>query len=140
MDERHFAPCQNFGGCGDTTVGVTTIDILEPTCRPGAGHLRQSSCETTRLKKPGLPPPTRLAVAPVQRSASPAMEQNILSTPELSPLEQEVLEEYERLAGNMKQVCGSAVFACLSRPLPPGPSVSRRQPRMEERKGGGRRS
>ncbi|EFZ02289.1 DASH complex subunit dad3 [Metarhizium brunneum] len=32
------------------------------------------------------------------------MEQNILSTPELSPLEQEVLEEYERLAGNMKQL------------------------------------
>jgi hypothetical protein len=32
------------------------------------------------------------------------MEQNILSTPDLSPLEQEVLEEYERLASNMKQV------------------------------------
>ncbi|KAG8423289.1 hypothetical protein J3458_000194 [Metarhizium acridum] len=32
------------------------------------------------------------------------MEQTILSTPELSPLEQEVLEEYERLAGNMKQL------------------------------------
>ncbi|KFG82837.1 hypothetical protein MANI_008203 [Metarhizium anisopliae] len=32
------------------------------------------------------------------------MEQNILSTPELSPLEQELLEEYERLAGNMKQL------------------------------------
>jgi hypothetical protein len=29
---------------------------------------------------------------------------NILSPPELSPLEQEVLEEYERLAENMKKV------------------------------------
>lgn len=31
-------------------------------------------------------------------------EQNALSTPELSPLEQDVLDEYERLANNMKQV------------------------------------
>ncbi|KAH0601925.1 hypothetical protein MHUMG1_00804 [Metarhizium humberi] len=51
------------------------------------------------------------------------MEQNILSTPELSPLEQEVLEEYERLAGNMKQaVDGEAdalvcvVGECAGRP------------------------
>lgn len=29
---------------------------------------------------------------------------NLLSPPELTPLEQEVLEEYERLANNMKQV------------------------------------
>jgi DASH complex subunit DAD3 len=28
----------------------------------------------------------------------------LLSSPELSPLEQEVLEEYERLAENMKKV------------------------------------
>jgi DASH complex subunit DAD3 len=35
------------------------------------------------------------------------MEQsNVLSPPELSPLEQEVLEEYERLAENMKKVSG----------------------------------
>ncbi|OAA51488.1 DASH complex, subunit Dad3 [Metarhizium rileyi] len=33
-------------------------------------------------------------------------EQKMLSAPELSPLEQEVLEEYERLAGNMKQLAG----------------------------------
>ncbi|KAK3177477.1 hypothetical protein K4F52_009728 [Lecanicillium sp. MT-2017a] len=31
-------------------------------------------------------------------------EQNALSTPELSPLEQDVLDEYERLANNMKQL------------------------------------
>ncbi|OAQ98686.1 hypothetical protein LLEC1_04603 [Akanthomyces lecanii] len=30
-------------------------------------------------------------------------EENYLSTPDLSPLEQEVLDEYERLANNMKQ-------------------------------------
>lgn len=29
----------------------------------------------------------------------------LLSPPELSPLEQEVLDEYERLADNMKNVC-----------------------------------
>ena len=29
---------------------------------------------------------------------------NLLSTPELSPLEQDVLDEYERLAENMKKV------------------------------------
>lgn len=29
----------------------------------------------------------------------------LLSPPELSPIEQEVLEEYERLAENMKNVC-----------------------------------
>jgi hypothetical protein len=29
---------------------------------------------------------------------------NLLSPPELTPLEQEVLEEYERLAENMKKV------------------------------------
>lgn len=29
---------------------------------------------------------------------------NLLSPPELTPLEQEVLDEYERLANNMKQV------------------------------------
>ncbi|QPG97966.1 hypothetical protein C2857_007102 [Epichloe festucae Fl1] len=32
------------------------------------------------------------------------MEQNILSQHELSPLEHEVLEEYERLADNMKRL------------------------------------
>ncbi|OAQ74312.1 DASH complex subunit dad3 domain-containing protein [Pochonia chlamydosporia 170] len=32
------------------------------------------------------------------------MESNILSTPDLSPLEQEVLDEYERLSNNMKQL------------------------------------
>lgn len=31
-------------------------------------------------------------------------EENYMSTSELSPLEQEVLDEYERLANNMKQV------------------------------------
>ncbi|TQV97986.1 hypothetical protein V2A60_006312 [Cordyceps javanica] len=31
-------------------------------------------------------------------------EENYLSTPDLSPLEQEVLDEYERLANNMKQL------------------------------------
>ncbi|OAA54895.1 DASH complex, subunit Dad3 [Cordyceps fumosorosea ARSEF 2679] len=31
-------------------------------------------------------------------------EETYLSTPELSPLEQEVLDEYERLASNMKQL------------------------------------
>lgn len=30
---------------------------------------------------------------------------NLLSTPDLSPLEQDVLDEYERLAENMKKVC-----------------------------------
>jgi hypothetical protein len=29
----------------------------------------------------------------------------LLSPPELSPLEQDVLDEYERLAENMKKVC-----------------------------------
>ena len=38
--------------------------------------------------------------------------QNLLSSPpELTPLETEVLEEYERLAENMKKVCFAA---CLS--------------------------
>lgn len=32
---------------------------------------------------------------------------NLLSSPELSPLEQEVLDEYERLAENMKKVSPS---------------------------------
>ncbi|KAL2205204.1 DASH complex, subunit Dad3 [Sarocladium strictum] len=36
------------------------------------------------------------------------MEQsNVLSPPELSPLEQEVLEEYERLAENMKKLAST---------------------------------
>lgn len=34
---------------------------------------------------------------------------NLLSQPELSPLEQEVLDEYERLAENMKTV-GTVLF------------------------------
>lgn len=33
------------------------------------------------------------------------MEQNMVSQHDLSPLEHEVLEEYERLADNMKRVC-----------------------------------
>ncbi|KFH46763.1 DASH complex subunit-like protein [Hapsidospora chrysogenum ATCC 11550] len=32
---------------------------------------------------------------------------NILSTPELTPLQQEVLEEYERLAENMKKLAST---------------------------------
>lgn len=32
------------------------------------------------------------------------MDPSLLSPPDLSPLEQEVLEEYERLAENMKKV------------------------------------
>lgn len=34
----------------------------------------------------------------------------LLSPPELSPMEQEVLEEYERLAENMKKVQCSVLF------------------------------
>ncbi|KAG5928191.1 hypothetical protein E4U42_001131 [Claviceps africana] len=34
------------------------------------------------------------------------MDKNILSQPELSPLEHQVLEEYERLAGNMNKLAG----------------------------------
>lgn len=32
-------------------------------------------------------------------------ESNLLAQPDLIPLEQEVLEEYEKLAENMKRVC-----------------------------------
>jgi hypothetical protein len=38
----------------------------------------------------------------------------LIPPPELSPLEQEVLEEYERLAENMKKVCD---FPSLLLPL-----------------------
>ncbi|KAG5935073.1 hypothetical protein E4U53_000527 [Claviceps sorghi] len=34
------------------------------------------------------------------------MDQNMLSQPELSPLEHQVLEEYERLARNMNKLAG----------------------------------
>ncbi len=35
----------------------------------------------------------------------PIPSNNLIAPPELTPLEQEVLEEYERLAENMKKVC-----------------------------------
>ncbi|KAF7539853.1 hypothetical protein G7Z17_g12335 [Cylindrodendrum hubeiense] len=44
----------------------------------------------------------------------------LLSQPELSPLEQEVLDEYERLAENMSKVCPSTpVSFCLNRKQQP---------------------
>ena len=36
---------------------------------------------------------------------------NLLSPPELTPLEQDVLDEYERLAENMKKV--SFIYLCI---------------------------
>lgn len=39
----------------------------------------------------------------------------LVAPPQLSPLEQEVLDEYERLAENMKKVCA------LRPPTPPDP-------------------
>jgi len=39
---------------------------------------------------------------------------NILSPPELSPLEQEVLDEYGRLSENMKRVCLCVLIFVLS--------------------------
>lgn len=38
----------------------------------------------------------------------------LLSPPELSPLEQEVLEEYERLAENMKKVSLNHLSHCIA--------------------------
>lgn len=55
--------------------------------------------------------PSRLSRATKSTSAG-EMDQStssaLLSQPELSPLEQDVLDEYERLAENMKKVCFSA--------------------------------
>ena len=43
---------------------------------------------------------------------APPATSSLLSSPDLSPLEQEVLEEYERLAENMKRV--SLSLPCLT--------------------------
>ncbi|PHH92888.1 hypothetical protein CDD83_4031 [Cordyceps sp. RAO-2017] len=45
----------------------------------------------------------------------PAGAPGLLSPPELTPLEQQVLDEYERLAGNMKQLA-AALDGLASRP------------------------
>ena len=45
-----------------------------------------------------------------------ARESHLLAQPELTPLEQEVLEEYERLAENMKRVgCIPFIFSVLGK-------------------------
>lgn len=54
----------------------------------------RQTCHPT-ITKPTITKPT----AAMDQGAS-----NLLSTPELTPLEHEVLEEYERLAENMKKV------------------------------------
>ncbi|EGX91041.1 DASH complex, subunit Dad3 [Cordyceps militaris CM01] len=48
-------------------------------------------------------------------------EENYLSTPDLSPLEQDVLDEYERLANNMKQVNTPREAHESTYPPPPPP-------------------
>lgn len=40
-----------------------------------------------------------------------------ITQPELSPLEQEVIEEYERLAENMKKVCHHPIHSTSTIPL-----------------------
>jgi hypothetical protein len=40
-----------------------------------------------------------------------------ITQPELSPLEQEVIEEYERLAENMKKVCHHPIHSTSPSPL-----------------------
>lgn len=50
---------------------------------------------------------------------------SLLSPPDLSPLEQEVLEEYERLAENMKKVGRQASKQAFSFPFFPNIAVPR---------------
>lgn len=55
---------------------------------------------------------------PSSKTDSNTMETGMLSPPEVLPLEQDILDEYERLAENMKKVCFPLTSA-LSPPTPP---------------------
>lgn len=106
-----------------------------------AGSLNRDASE------PSTEPPPLTTYEKTNDGAGPSAMESTMNTlsdpPELSPLEQEVLEEYEVLAENMKKVyCLPALppiplplaFRNSQRRAPPFPTFGRPRPRCAEDK------
>jgi hypothetical protein len=115
--------------------------LLLPTLPPHILTLTVAAATRTSATKPpsilklnrpqplrtAIPPPVRFATPPKPKqpnmSTSPPVPQPDTSAPQdsLSPLEQEVLDEYARLVGNLNNVCTLPPISMLRQINPPSP-------------------